>query len=166
MLSNRIYKLYASLLARRLSTWIEKNNLLAPNQKGFRPFDGAIENNFVLDRLIAHVKRHKKDLYLVLLDLKNAFGSVPHSIIEKAFDAAGVGTMYGKILKDIYMENIIQILTVNGLSDDIPILLGVKQGCPLIGPVFNLVINVIFAAIQLLKDELHGLGYADDTAVF
>lgn len=145
---------------------MERNQLLAPNQKGFRPFDGAIENNFVLDRLIAKAKRHKTDLYLVLLDLKNAFGSVPHAVIEKAFDAAGVGSRFGRILKDLYTENITQILTANGVSEDIPIRLGVKQGCPLSGPVFNLVINVIFAAIQLLREELHGLGYADDTPVF
>lgn len=57
------------------------------------------------------------------------------------------------------------LLTDLGLSDETAVQIGVKQGCPLSGPVFNLVINPIFLAIQKGRDQLHGLGYADDTAV-
>lgn len=161
-----MYKLYTSLIAKRLSTWLERNDLLAPNQKGYRGFDGTTENNFVLDQMIAKAKRLKKDIYILLHDLKNAFDSVPHAVIHRAFEAAGVGDMFGAILKYIYAGNITQLLTANGLSDDIEIKLGIKQGCSLSGVVFNLVISLIFIAIQNLREELHGLGYADDTAVF
>lgn len=84
---------------------MEANNILAPGQKGFRPFDGALENNFVLDRLIAKAKRLKSELFAILLDLKDAFGSVPHEAIFYAFRAAGVGEMYGEILEDLYDGN-------------------------------------------------------------
>lgn len=144
---------------------MERNNILAPSQKGFRPFDGTLENNFVFDRLIAKATRIKSDLFAILLDLRDAFGSVPHEAIFYSFQAARVGKMYGDILEDLYEDNFTTLLTSLGLSDEIAVKLGVKQGCPLSGPVFNLIINPIFLAIQNGKAQLHGLGYADDTAV-
>lgn len=165
-LSSTMYKLYTSLIAKRLTSWMEKNDILAPGQKGFRPFDGALENNYVLDRLIARTKRVKADLFAILMDLKNAFRSIPHSAIFHAFRAAGVGDMFGQILEDLYDGNLTSLLTSLGESELFLILLGVKQGCPLSGPIFNLVFNPIFKIIQNGRDELHGLGYADDTAAF
>lgn len=100
------------------------------------------------------------------MDIKNAFGSVPHTAIFHAFKAAGVGDVYGKILEDLYDENFTSLLTSLGESEEFLIKLGVKQGCPLSGPIFNLVFNPIFKLIQNGRDELHGLGYADDTAAF
>lgn len=129
-----------------------------------RPFDGAIQNNFVLDKLIVKAKRNKSKLHILLLDLKNAFGCISRSAILRAFEKSGVGKLYSEILTDIYLDTITQLLTTNGLSKEILINLGVKQGFPLSGPVFNLVINPIFEAIQIGRAQLHGLGYADDTA--
>lgn len=137
-----------------------------PWPKSFRLFDGAIENNFVLDRLIAKTKRLKSNLFAILMDIKNAFGSVPHSAIFHAFKAAGVGDAFGKILEDLYDGNFNSLLTSLNESEEFMIKLGVKQGCPLSGPIFNLVFNPIFKLIQSGRDELHGLGYADDTAAF
>jgi hypothetical protein len=40
-----IYKLFAGVLARRLTTWLDDNAVLAPAQKGFLPYDGVFEHN-------------------------------------------------------------------------------------------------------------------------
>jgi len=37
-----------------------------------------------LSYLLRHQKKHKRDIYLVLLDLKNDFGEVHHSLIRFA----------------------------------------------------------------------------------
>jgi hypothetical protein len=46
-----IYKLFAGVLAKRLTTWLDENAVLAPAQKGFLPYDGVFEHNYILRRL-------------------------------------------------------------------------------------------------------------------
>lgn len=58
-----------------------------------------------------------------------------------------------------------QLLNLQGLSDPIDILIGVKQGDPLSGVKFILGINPIFEVIQNNRRALHCLGYADDIAI-
>ena len=43
-----IYKLYSGVLAERVSKWTEANDVLAPAQKGFLPYDGIFEHNYIL----------------------------------------------------------------------------------------------------------------------
>lgn len=83
----------------------------------------------------------------MLLDLKDAFGSISHAAIFAAFDAAGIGPIYIPLLEDIYTGNITQLLTDDGLSEDINVTSGVKQGFPLSGLAFNITIDPLFDII-------------------
>ena len=73
LLSSTIYKLFASLVAKRITEWIETHEVLSKCQKGFRPFHGTIENNYILSEHIQDCRRKRKDLCLMLIDVKNAF---------------------------------------------------------------------------------------------
>lgn len=101
----------------------------------------------------------------MLLDLKDAFGSISYAAILAAFDAAGIGPIYLPLLEDIYTGNITQLLTDDGLSEDINVTSAVKQVCPLSGLAFNITIDPLFDIIQIPRIILHALGYADDTAI-
>ena len=76
-----IYKLFVSVMANLLVTF-SINNLLSASQKSARPTEGCYEHTFLLHALVLDAKRHQKNLYLAWLDLKNAFGSVPHDFIR------------------------------------------------------------------------------------
>ncbi|GFU51723.1 retrovirus-related Pol polyprotein from type-1 retrotransposable element R2 [Nephila pilipes] len=80
-LSNTIYKLFSKCLARRLQDWCEMHEVLSPCQKGFTPFDGVVEHNFVIGQHLESARRNHTQSFLVWLDISNAFGSVPHEII-------------------------------------------------------------------------------------
>ncbi|GFS45290.1 retrovirus-related Pol polyprotein from type-1 retrotransposable element R2, partial [Nephila pilipes] len=47
-LSNSIYKLFTKCLAYKLQDWCGTYEVLSPCQKGFTPFDGVVEHNFVI----------------------------------------------------------------------------------------------------------------------
>ncbi|GFT04899.1 retrovirus-related Pol polyprotein from type-2 retrotransposable element R2DM, partial [Nephila pilipes] len=47
-LSNTIYKLFMKCLTRKTQDWCSLHQVLSPSQKGFTPFDGVIEHNFLL----------------------------------------------------------------------------------------------------------------------
>lgn len=162
-LSSSIYKLYVGLITRRVSSWLERHSILSPAQKGFRPFDGTIENNFALEHRINEAKRLKQQICILLIDIKNAFGCLPHEVIIEAFRSAGVGEKYLAIIKDLYSNNFTQLLTEDGLSELIPILCGIKQGCPFSGNAFNISVNPMYPAVIRERAGCYLLGYADDT---
>lgn len=56
-LVNTISKLFTGCLAKRLIDWISSNEVLCPAQKGFLPFDGAFENNYIFMKKFQATRR-------------------------------------------------------------------------------------------------------------
>lgn len=50
-------RLFAVVLTRRLSTWMDDNAILAPAQEGFLPHGGDFEQNYTL-RILFNSARH------------------------------------------------------------------------------------------------------------
>uniref|UniRef100_A0A914X2I6 Reverse transcriptase domain-containing protein n=1 Tax=Plectus sambesii TaxID=2011161 RepID=A0A914X2I6_9BILA len=168
-LSNTIGKIYSSVMAARLTQWMIANNRISPAQKGFMPYEGCLEHNFVLQTCIQDARRSGRPGTVAWLDLKNAFGSVPHSTILRCMQWTGLSADSIEVVQRLYDGCVTNVRTMDGLTDDIPILSGVKQGCPLSPIVFNIAIEPIIRAVQRLQRGylLHGvkhdvLAYADD----
>lgn len=160
-LSCTLYKLFTRLIANRLSRWLENNSLFCHQQKGFRPFDGMLENNFLLQHRIREAKKNKKELYILLVDIKNAFGSIPHPIMLASLRAIGVEEDLIALIA-IYSQLQTYLLTANGLSELVDIICGVKQGCALSAILFLLAIDPVIKYIQRSRIGCHVLSYADD----
>ena len=60
------------------------------NQKGFLSVDGCMEHIFLLPSMLQHSRRHRKYITIVWLDLKDTFGSVPHSVLFETLGQAGL----------------------------------------------------------------------------
>ncbi|GBN56500.1 Retrovirus-related Pol polyprotein from type-2 retrotransposable element R2DM [Araneus ventricosus] len=161
-LSNTIYKIFTKVLAGRLQDWSTKFNVLSHCQKGFTPFDGVLEHNFILQTRLESARAHKKDLCVAWLDVTNAFGALPHPLIYKALQAAGTGDQFIKIIKDIYTDCSTSILTNDSATSPISIKSGVKQGCPISGLLFNMSIDHILRRVQGDLTDHRILAFADD----
>lgn len=60
-----------------------KNNVNTSCQKGGIPgLSGCLEHTCVLNQLIREAKESKGNLMVVWLDLANAYGSIPHDLIN------------------------------------------------------------------------------------
>lgn len=99
----------------------------------------------------------QRELYVLLIDIKNAFGSIPHKIIIAALKAIGSGDDYCSLISEIYLDLKTHLLTAEGLSDLIDILCGVKQGCAPSSLLFILAIDPILKRIQGNRDSIHAL---------
>ena len=66
----------AAILVRHLAHWAITNQHIHPAQKGFLPLEGCA---FVLKSVLEDCKRQASNAFVMWPDLKNAFGSVPHS---------------------------------------------------------------------------------------
>jgi len=77
-------KIFNSVTRHRLWKFLTANNLIDMRmQKGFWPgVNGVTEHIQVLRYLLKHQKAKKSAIFVILLDLKNAFGEVHHSLIR------------------------------------------------------------------------------------
>ncbi|GIY44250.1 retrovirus-related Pol polyprotein from type-1 retrotransposable element R2 [Caerostris darwini] len=133
-LGNTASKLFMKCLTARLQNWCQKYDALSPCQKGFTPFDGVLEHNFVLQRRIEKARSSRSHLCIAFLDVSNAFGSLPHSAIRDCLAALGVGDTFLRLVMDAYSSCSTTILTND--TDPVMINCEVKQGCPLSGLLF------------------------------
>ncbi|GFU25986.1 transposon TX1 uncharacterized 149 kDa protein, partial [Nephila pilipes] len=147
-LSSTIYKLFTKCLTRTLQEWCETHGVISNCQKGFTPFDGVVEHNFVIGQHMELARRSHSDIFLIWLDISNAFGSIPHEVLFRALSNHGIDSDFVDIIRDIYNNTFTQILSNEGPTETIPLLCGVKQGCPLSGLLFNLSINHILFNLQ------------------
>ena len=162
-LSLTVAKLYAGVWADRLETWAEAGDALSPCQKGFRRFDGVLEHNFVLQCAINNARRSGNGCQVAFIDLTNAFGSIPHHLIWTVLTRLGLPPEILATIQDLYRGSSTSFRTTGGLSDPVPTLSGVRQGCPLSGLLFNLSMEPLLRTMSTAEIEL--LAFADDLAL-
>ena len=126
-----IYKLLMGILAKRMSSWAIEHDLLSTEQKSARPSEGCYEHGFVLQSVIGDARRLQKDIFVAWLDLRNAFGSVPHAAVFTALNHMGFPPDLIMMLRNTYTNATTEVRTSSGTTDTIPINAGVKQGCPM-----------------------------------
>ena len=70
------YKIYADILNKRLSSWLERNDILSEEQNGFRKKRSCLDHLYVLTSIVKNRKIRKKDTYVCFIDAKKAFDNV------------------------------------------------------------------------------------------
>jgi hypothetical protein len=93
------YKLFEGVLARRLTTGLNDNAVLAPAQKGFLPYDGVFDHRYILRRLFNKARLENGEFIATWLDFSNAFWSVPHEAIFEGLHKIKAGNRFIKLIK-------------------------------------------------------------------
>ncbi|KAE8740558.1 hypothetical protein FOCC_FOCC013922 [Frankliniella occidentalis] len=173
-LSSSLYKIYSGILADRLGRWAASTGAVSKVQKGFMPAEGCLEHNFIVQQAIDEVRESGRELTITWLDLRNAFGSVPHTVILEMLRRHGVHEHLVDVVQDAYQGCTTNFSTASGETRFVPMASGVKQGDPLSPITFNLALEVLIRSLLVLA-RLHGfllhdepivcLGYADDLVV-
>jgi hypothetical protein len=82
-LLNTVYKLFMKVLSQRIMAWTQHSGWLSWSQKGFQPgLDGCREQVFSISQFIEIANREKERLRILFVDLRNAFGTITHGLIE------------------------------------------------------------------------------------
>ena len=76
-------KIFFSVVAQRLASYLERNSSIdtTVQKAGIPGFASCLQHTSMIWHQIQTAKSDKKDLHVIFLDLVNAFGSVPHSLI-------------------------------------------------------------------------------------
>ena len=158
-LSNVSYKLLTSMLCKRFSKWLEANKGVGFTQRAVFGRHGVSENTLAVGDAL---RKKKRVLYL---DLSDAFSSVEHCLIFEALKQCRCPQWLIELIKSIYRGCKTTPTNVKGeeLAGPVPVSRGVKQGCPLKGLLFNLVLDPMLK--KATTNSSICLGYMDDLAI-
>ena len=143
-ISSVILRIYTKILAKRLTAGVT----LHPSQRGFIPAPGVEQNSVLLEHLIRQQKKTKGTLAVVFLDLAKAFDTVSHDLIAKGLERLSVPKQFRNIVSDLYQNATTSFRAVDGETEEIQILRGVKQGDPLSPILFNICMDPLFCRLE------------------
>jgi hypothetical protein len=90
--------------------------------------------NMAINRAMAE----RRTLYILALDMRDAFGSVSHSQFGNNLHNLGLSPLLSNVIMHSYVDARVKIVTLNGITNEVKIARGVKQGCPLSPILFDI----------------------------
>lgn len=158
---NNISKIFEKIIDVRIRKFLKKKNILSSRQFGFTKGKSTQDAIDSLMSKINDAKENGEESLILLLDLKKAFETVSHRILEKKLKRIGIrGTAYNLIAN--YLNNRTQITKINNnsMSDEKPLSrFGLPTGTCLAPTLFLIFLN------DLLNLKTNGqlASFADDT---
>lgn len=171
-LLSTVYKLYASVLNNRLTSFLESENIYAEEQNGFRKKRSCLDHIFSLSTILKNRHMQKKSTYVAYLDAEKAFDRVDRTLFMYKLLMCGVnGQLYNNI-KCIYNQTSYCINVNEMLTSWFDTECGVRQGDTLSPTLFGIFINDIVKEVNALNvgidldnEQISILLYADDIAL-
>lgn len=160
-LLSALSKLFEKLILNRLISFVDEQNILLPEQFGFRKGHATTHQ---LVRVMNTIRRNKavsKSTAMALLDVEKAFDNVWHDGLIYKLCNFNFPLHLIKIIRNYLQQRSFKVSLNGCLSNNFPIPAGVPQGS-LLGP---LLYSVYTSDIPNLGDGCVLFLFADDTAV-
>ena len=156
-------KIFEKLIFDTIYEYLCENQLLTPNQSGFRPGDSTVNQLLSITHKIysAFEEFPSRETRAVFLDISKAFDKVWHDGLLFKLKSYGISRCLFSVLED-FLDNHQQRVALNGKNSNwSPVIAGVPQGSVL-GPLFFLIY------INDLVDNVSSEAklFADDTSLF
>ena len=158
-LSNVSYKLLTSVIAKRLSKWLDVNKGISFGQRAVFSRRGVKENTLIVSESLRTGKP------VMFLDITDAFNSVSHDLIFESLKQCKCPNWIVEIIRSLYLDCSTTPVNLHGqkLCDKVDVQKGVRQGCPLSSLLFNLIIDPLVKVGSSTQST--SLGYMDDIAI-
>ena len=109
---------------------------------------GCLEHTAILSQLIKEAKEGKKDLVVTWLDIANAYGTMPHSLILKTLKRAHVPEEVCDLVESYYADVKIRFTTRDFTTEWQKVEQGIITGCTLSVILFALTMTLLVASAK------------------
>ena len=169
-LHSHMYKLFTRILQKRMEKVLDENQ---PREKsGFRKGYPTVDHLQTIYQLIEKCNEFKRYICIGYIDYEQSFDSIDHEAISKTSTSISINETYITILEDIYTSATARVHMNNEVSEEIPILRGVRQGDPISPKLFTAAIQEVFEnaqpgekGINIEGEKLSHLRFADGVAL-
>ena len=166
-----LYKILSGIISTRISDIAVKYQWISKEQKGFLPgIRGIQEHTQLLQILVDEAYRSKTQLSITWLDLRNAFGSIPHRFLFELFESLPIPEILRRFLINIYTDSTTKFM-IGKKPVEVNLTTGVRQGDALSATVFLLAAEPLLRAAKksngapILGTAAKTTGYADDLSI-
>jgi hypothetical protein len=151
-------KIYSSILNKRMTEWVEANEILNDSQAGFRKGYSAVDHMFTLMAVVQKQLTHNQKLYAAFVDFSKAFDMIDRNHLWLILRKRGIqGKMY-RAVKSMYEVVKARVRTKSGMTDAFSCPRGVKQGESCSPILFSIFINEL--ADEITRCGKHGITLA------
>ena len=169
VLQSVLYKVFTGVMAKRIRQWADNNNIISSCQKGYGSGEGCHQHAFIIQAATNYAKTHHKQLFISWLDIKNAFGSLPHSTLIATLKKCNINPITLQLITDCITGTHTSIRLEHDNTDPISVKRGICQGDPLSGILFNLAFEPLIRNVKasstpfnVYTQDIDILAFADD----
>ena len=148
-LMSHILKILLKVILKRNKHEIE--SVIIETQSGFMTGKGTREGIYNLGTIIERYIKCGKNIYLYFIDHEKAFDRVKHVKIIECMENLDIDGKDISLIRNLYWNQRAYMRTEDGLSPEIHIKRGVRQGCVLSPCLFNMYTENIFGAMDTNK---------------
>ncbi|KAK3748525.1 hypothetical protein QZH41_002839 [Actinostola sp. cb2023] len=168
-----VFKIACAVITKRVVKQMARSGQWSPAQKGGLPgISGTTDATFIMRSCVDHHRRNQTDLYVLLLDISNAFGSLELGLIDKSIDLTCVEKHMKGWWKDSIRGCSVHLKSDGNLSKRIQMTRGVGQGNTNSALTFNIVKNTVNLWVaqeclgyMVFDTPITDLSYIDDEAL-
>ena len=160
-------KIFCSILNSRLNKWADEKELLSDGQLGFRKGNRTSDALIIMHNVIDfYCQKRKKSLFGCFVDFQKAFDTIPRDKLLCKLSKLGINGKMFDILNSMYSVNSAAFKINGGMTKEISINQGVKQGCVLSPTLFNLYMSDFEPSLKDFPDvEVPSLGDTKVTCI-
>jgi hypothetical protein len=127
-LTSAVYRVIMAPIAKWLFKLNARVPLVSSNQKGFiSGIAGCSEHSSKANSVIHNAVSNNRPFFVVALDLKDAFGSIPHQLIKRNMEDIGLPEEINELIEDCYHKSTTPIFAGKDRSSYIKANKDVKQ---------------------------------------
>ena len=156
-------KTLEKIISNRLNWYVQRFNLLSPNQHGFRKSHSTSDCHVKIETEILESYANKQTMILISLDLQKAYDTVWRHRVLNILRKWHINGQMLQFIISFLKERSFQVRINEHMSDKFDLENGVPQGSPLSILLFQ-------AAINNLPDEIShpvkSIMFADDTHIY
>ena len=115
--------------------------------------NGCIEHNAAMEEVIKSARKNKKTAHISFFDLEDAFGSVPHSLIQESLKRNHLPENVQLYLSNFYSNGRAVVETSSWKSQPFAFKRRVFQGDPLSPTVFLMVFNPVLLKLKNIEEK-------------